>query len=81
MLDKLFLKYLSQTGKKAYWIGQISAIALILIYFLGISGYSLRDAQNFIILSGIVTIVAWGLICLFIWPRSQDENKKINTSS
>jgi len=73
MLDKLFMKYLTRTGIKAYWIGQIVIDAIFLYYILGIAGFSVNnDNVRFVMLLGIFAIaVVWGGICLLFWRKKE----------
>jgi hypothetical protein len=75
MLDRLFLSNLSATGKAAYFIGQVLAIIAVAVLVFGVWGMDFRDGQMPLLIGALVTIVAWGPICMAIWPKeaSVDE--------
>lgn len=85
MLDRLFLSKLNSTGKKAYWIGQISLIAIWAFVVFAIMGMSLDDGGETVLILGILgLVVAWGVICLVIWPISKEvdlDDDEITTGS
>lgn len=69
MLDRLFLSKLNSTGKKAYWIGQISLIAIWAFIVFGVMGMSLDNGGETVLILGLLAlVVVWGIICLVIWP-------------
>lgn len=73
MLDRLFLSKLNSTGKKAYWIGQISLIAIWAFVVFAIMGMSLDDGGETVLILGILgLVVTWGVVCLVIWPISKE---------
>lgn len=74
MLDRLFMKYLSKTGIKIYWAGQLVLDAIFIYYLFGIAGHSMdEDATRTILILGVLAVaVGWGLVCLLFW-RKKDE--------
>ena len=79
MLDRLFLKYLSKTGKVAYWVGQIIFDGIFVFYLFGIAGYTLgssgtgaRSQTEMILFPGVIGIaIVWGIVCYFVWPADK----------
>lgn len=86
MLDRLFLSKLNSTGKKAYWIGQISLIAIWAFIVFGVMGMSLDNGGETVLILGLLAlVVVWGIICLVIWPignefEDDDEDEDELTS-
>jgi uncharacterized membrane protein YccC len=68
MLDRVFLSRLSPKGKKAYFLGQLGVAALLAAIIFSAVGF--EDGEGIFIVSVLITIVTWGLICLKIWPKS-----------
>lgn len=74
MLDRLFMKYLSKTGIKLYWVGQLVLDAIFIYYLFGIAGYSMdEDSTRNILIGGVLAVaVAWGLVCLLFWRKKNE---------
>lgn len=82
MLDWLFMKYLSRTGKKAYWIGQITIASVFVYYMLGVAGYSINDDDTRVTLigGGIAIIIVWGSICVLLWKKKEEPDGRSETT-
>lgn len=83
MIDRLFMKHLSKTGIKAYWIGQLLIDAVFIYYLFGIAGHSLNDdsARMQLILGVLGVAVVWGTICLLIWKKTEGPASDSETPS
>jgi hypothetical protein len=67
ILDRVFLNRVSEKGKKAYWIGQVVLVIGSVCLF-----YSDR---NLVVVAALGSAIAWGLVCMNVWPRSDDEGQ------
>lgn len=68
-LDRLFLSRLSGTGKRMYWVGQLIAVAILVLYLFSYLELSGPKAHMSLIFGGLGCVVAWGTMCVVIWPR------------
>jgi len=68
MLDRLFLSKLGPRGKIMYWVGQLSLIALIAAAIFGLADMSWNDGETLFILGALGAVVAWGFVCMLVWP-------------
>ncbi len=79
MLDRLIMKYLSSTGRKAYWIGQLTLVAAWLIYLFGVAHYDIDDngTRNMLFVGLFAIIICWGGLCLVVWPKSKNPDTQV----
>ncbi|MDC7224148.1 MAG: hypothetical protein PQJ60_10440 [Spirochaetales bacterium] len=70
MLDRLFLSRLSSKGRKAYIFGQLGVGALLAIIIFSALGFD--EGEGIFIVSILVTVVVWGLVCMQIWPKENE---------
>lgn len=63
LIDRLILDRVNETGRKAYWIGQIVVAALALLA-IGLNGMGIGVAFLF--------AIVWGFACMAVWPREFD---------
>ncbi len=71
MLDILAIKYLSKTGVKAYFIGQIISLIIWAYYLFGIKDHSIRNDDDFMMfmLGAVVILVVWSCVCIIFWRK------------
>ncbi|HLR24501.1 MAG TPA: hypothetical protein VK112_01455 [Fodinibius sp.] len=75
MLDRLILKYLTQKGKIAYYVGQVVLIGLWALYLFGIAGYSLEEGEMQLWIGLIVIVISWAGICYLVWKKPDKEEQ------
>ena len=73
MLEALLLKYLSDKGKKAYFIGLFAGIALFAVFFFGLADYTMETGRSAFITGLIVINVIWAAACYIIWKKDDDH--------
>lgn len=77
MIDRLFLKKLTQEGKRNYWFIQIGIdIIYIAILFLGLNydmDYLFGDGSGVLIIGVLASAIFSGLICLNFWKITDDK--------
>jgi phosphotransferase system glucose/maltose/N-acetylglucosamine-specific IIC component len=77
MLDRLFMSKLNKTGKILYFVGQVVLLGLIALIMFGALGVDFDEGYIIFIIAAVVSIIAWGGLCILIWPaQKKTENDK-----
>lgn len=78
LMDRMFLKNLNETGRKAYWFGQIGIGLAVVIGFFATLGLeeTVEDYELPLMGAILLSVFGWGGLCTLLWPYDDGVDRQ-----